>query len=298
MNDPINSIFGDSYITLECEGGECLHYSQVPGYVRPPKPDNTQWVALGAASAGFRRCVDLLALPENEATKPTTEHVPAALHFSNLSYTLGSRTILDNVSGSVKPGQIMAIMGASGAGKKHKCGTVSGTIHVNGCQVPDDQFKAVIGYVDQEDTLMSTLTVALLRLPRDFERIGHLNIKDGRIGGSGHRSISGGEKLRVSMACELVTSPSILFLDEPTSGLDAFNVFNVIESWVSLARNYNRTVIFTIHQPRSNIDALFDQLVVLAMSKLASGEFFPASFPNVKDTSKQFVLQGSTSPIT
>jgi ABC-type multidrug transport system ATPase subunit len=58
------------------------------------------------------------------------------------------------------------------------------------------------------------------------------------------------------------------------SGLDAFNAFNVIESWVSLARNYNRTVIFIIHQPRSNIVALFDQLVVLAMGKLVySGEF-------------------------
>ncbi len=33
MNDLINSIFGDTYITLECEGGECIHYSQVPGYV-------------------------------------------------------------------------------------------------------------------------------------------------------------------------------------------------------------------------------------------------------------------------
>lgn len=33
MNDLIDSVFGDSYITLQCEGGECLHYSQVPGYV-------------------------------------------------------------------------------------------------------------------------------------------------------------------------------------------------------------------------------------------------------------------------
>jgi hypothetical protein len=33
MNDLIDSIFGDAYITLNCEGGECLHYSQVPGYV-------------------------------------------------------------------------------------------------------------------------------------------------------------------------------------------------------------------------------------------------------------------------
>lgn len=51
-------------------------------------------------------------------------------------------------------------------------------------------------------------------------------------------------------------------------GLDSFNAFNVVESLVSLARDYNRTVIFTIHQPRSNIVALFDQLTVLAAGKL------------------------------
>ena len=70
MNDLIDQMFGDSYITLQCEGGECLHYSQVPGYVvcllpllvlmtlivtskRPKKPDNTLWVALSVASALF-----------------------------------------------------------------------------------------------------------------------------------------------------------------------------------------------------------------------------------------------------
>ena len=90
----------------------------------------------------------------------------------------------------------------------------------------------------------------------------------------GHRSISGGEKRRVSIACELVTSPSILFLDEPTSGLDAYNAHNVVESLASLARDYNRTVVLTIHQPRSNIVALFDHLVLLAQGKTVySGEF-------------------------
>lgn len=91
---------------------------------------------------------------------------------------------------------------------------------------------------------------------------------------TGRRSISGGEKRRVSIACELVTSPSILFLDEPTSGLDAYNAFNVVESLVNLARTHKRTVVFTIHQPRSNIVALFDQLVLLASGKCVySGEF-------------------------
>jgi ABC-type multidrug transport system ATPase subunit len=58
------------------------------------------------------------------------------------------------------------------------------------------------------------------------------------------------------------------FADELLIGLDAFNAFNVVESLVSLAKDYNRTVIFTIHQPRSNIVALFDQLVLLAAGKL------------------------------
>jgi hypothetical protein len=52
MNGLIDDIFGDPYITLQCEGGECLHYSQVPGYVRPPKPDNTKMLALSASGVG------------------------------------------------------------------------------------------------------------------------------------------------------------------------------------------------------------------------------------------------------
>jgi len=142
------------------------------------------------------------------------DHVPACLHFSNLTYTLGNRTILDTISGSVQPGQVMAIMGASGAGKstlldilarKQKRGIVSGTTLVNGREVKDEQFKQVMGFVDQEDTLMSTLTVyetilysALLRLPREMSleakklrtletmnELGILGIKNSRIGESG-----------------------------------------------------------------------------------------------------------------
>ena len=52
------------------------------------------------------------------------------------------------------------------------------------------------------------------------------------------------------------------------TGLDSYNAFNVVDCLVTLARNYNRTVIFTIHQPRSNIVALFDQLILLAQGKL------------------------------
>ena len=328
MNDLIKSVFGDESITLGCNSGECLHYTEVPGFERPIKKINKPLIAtVIAGSAIFVVLVTLVIwqqshkanqkagfgsiyLPTHEddegASKLMSDHRPAALMFNNISYQLnGGQQILSGVHGVVHPGQVMAIMGASGAGKttfldilarKNKRGTVNGEFYVNGGIISNEDFKSVVGFVDQEDTMMPTLTVyetilnsALLRLPKDMNRqaknrrvmeviseLGIMHIKDQIIGSedSGMRGISGGEKRRVGIACELVTSPSILFLDEPTSGLDAFNAYNVIESLVTLAKNFNRTVIFTIHQPRSNIVALFDQLILLAKGRMVySGEY-------------------------
>jgi ABC-type multidrug transport system ATPase subunit len=54
--------------------------------------------------------------------------------------------------------------------------------------------------------------------------LGIEHIANTKIGIAGKRGISGGEKRRVSIAMEVVTSPSILFLDEPTSGLDRYGL--------------------------------------------------------------------------
>lgn len=51
MNQLINDIFGDSYITLNCKSGECMRSSDVPGFVRPPKPNNKTWVIVTIALA-------------------------------------------------------------------------------------------------------------------------------------------------------------------------------------------------------------------------------------------------------
>lgn len=326
MNDIISSIFGDDSILLNCDSGECLHKSEVPGYTRPIKTINKPLIAgviagvalfivtiiLGlwylSRRANQRGGLGPIHLPDDddEAIRLMTEHRPASLHFDKVSYSLNEKEILKDVAGVVNPGQVMAIMGPSGAGKttfldilarKNKRGTVSGNIYVNGSIVSDEEYREVIGFVDQEDTMMPTLTVyetilnsALLRLPRDMNyqakerrvmevmgQLGIVGIKDQVIGTSednGLRGISGGEKRRVGIACELVTSPSVLFLDEPTSGLDSFNAYNVVECLVNLARNYQRTVVFTIHQPKSNIVALFDQLVLLAKGRCVySGPF-------------------------
>lgn len=324
MNDLIKSVFGDESITLDCNSGECLYKTDVPGYARPVKKINTPLIAgVIAGCALFIVAVILVVwylsrrsfrgyihLPlsdesDDEATKMLADHKPAALYWGDVSYYLNGKDILAGVQGAAPPGQITAIMGASGAGKttfldilarKNKRGAVRGDFYVNGEKMNDYDFKSMIGFVDQEHTMLPTLTVhetilmsALLRLPRDMSRmskeqkvfevekqLGIFQIKDQLIGseeGKG-RGISGGEKRRVGIACELVTSPSILFLDEPTSGLDAFNAFNVVECLVTLAKTYNRTVIFTIHQPRSNIVALFDRLLLLAQGRTVySGPF-------------------------
>jgi ABC-type multidrug transport system ATPase subunit/ABC-type transport system involved in multi-copper enzyme maturation permease subunit len=324
MNDLISSIFGDESIFLQCDTGECLYQTEVPGYERPIKKINTPLIAGVIASVALfivavillgwyishraeRRGYGAIHLSddeEDENAKMLADHKPAALLFENVSYNLGGKQILSGISGAVHPGELMAIMGASGAGKttfldilarKNKVGITDGAFYLNGEKIRDDEFKSVIGFVDQDDTLLPTLTVhetildsALLRLPREMSRaskeqkvedverqLGIYHIRNQKIGSEEtSRGISGGEKRRVGIACELVTSPSILFLDEPTSGLDAFNAFNVVECLVNLVKNYNRTVVVTIHQPRSNIVALFDQLILLAKGRTVySGPF-------------------------
>ena len=324
MNKLIAQFFGDPGIALGCDAGECMHISEVPGYHTPVNKINTPLVAgviagcalfvvavsllvwfLSSRSARRRHGPIHLSEDDDEHAKLMADHKPAALHFQNVSYNLNGKQILSGVQGAVRPGELLAIMGASGAGKttfldilarKNKRGVSRGEFYINGETVADDEFRSVIGFVDQDDTMLPTLTVhetildsAMLRLPKSMglaakeqrveaveRELGIYLIRDQLIGseeGSG-RGISGGEKRRVGIACELVTSPSILFLDEPTSGLDSFNAFNVVECLVNLVKTYKRTVVFTIHQPRSNIVALFDQLILLARGRAVySGPF-------------------------
>lgn len=324
MDDLISSVFGDESILLDCDAGECLYQSNVPGYEKPVRKINTPLIAgvIAGCALFIVGCILLvwylsrrstikqygplyLQDPDDESSRLIADHKPTALHFHNVCYQLNGKQILSGVQGAVRPGEILAIMGASGAGKttfldilarKNKKGLSDGQFYINGEQIGNSDFRSVIGFVDQDDTMLATLTVhetildsALLRLPKTMHRsakeqrveevekqLGIFAIRDQLIGseeGSG-RGISGGEKRRVGIACELVTSPSILFLDEPTSGLDAYNAFNVVECLVNLVKTYNRTVVFTIHQPRSNIVALFDQLVLLAKGRAVySGPF-------------------------
>ena len=135
----------------------------------------------------------------------------------------------------------------------------------------------------QEDVLLGTLTVretitysANLRLPNTMTKeeiddiveatimeMGLQECSDRVIGNWHLRGISGGEKKRLSIALEILAKPQILFLDEPTSGLDSASAFFVIQTLRNVARD-GRTVISSIHQPSSEVFALFDDLFLLS----------------------------------
>lgn len=135
----------------------------------------------------------------------------------------------------------------------------------------------------QEDVLLGTLSVretitysAHLRLPSSMSKeeiaqvvdntiieMGLQECADGVVGNWHMRGISGGEKKRLCIALEILTRPPLLFLDEPTSGLDSAAAFFVIQTIRNIACD-GRTVISSIHQPSSEVFALFDDLSLLS----------------------------------
>ncbi|KAF2195388.1 P-loop containing nucleoside triphosphate hydrolase protein [Zopfia rhizophila CBS 207.26] len=157
--------------------------------------------------------------------------------------------------------------------------SVSGRTLFNGSE---DASGVRSAYVIQQDILLPTLTVretltyaAQLRLPPSIsqderkqlveEVIMELGLKeaaDTRIGNHEHRGCSGGEKRRTSIGVQLLSNPSLLWLDEPTTGLDSTSAFQIVKTLQNLARK-GRTIITTIHQPRSEIWSLFDNIVLL-----------------------------------
>lgn len=192
--------------------------------------------------------------------------------------------ILQDVTGYVAPGQLVCIMGASGAGKTSllnilagKNSSFSGRVLINGKPISKAS-RRVTAFCQQEDLFFGSLTVrehlyyqARLRMPRGtpehrvqarveelIRDLGLLKCAHTRIGNQVVKGISGGEKKRLAFASEIVNDPSLLFADEPTSGLDSFMALSVVKTLKAMTMA-NKTVIATLHQPSSEVYQLVDR---------------------------------------
>ena len=182
----------------------------------------------------------------------------------------GKITICNNVSLSIRSGELVAIIGGSGAGKTTFMNAISGYskptsghVLVGGEELYEtyDSLKNIIGYVPQQDIVYDNLTLksmlmyaAKLRLPDDTTNEERENrvasvIKMVELEGKEDtmiRRLSGGQKKRASIAVELISDPKLFFLDEPASGLDPGTERNLMNTLKNMTRD-GKTVILVTH---------------------------------------------------
>jgi len=224
------------------------------------------------------------------------------------------RKILDDVWGQVPKQEVTALMGPSGAGKSSLLEILAGRISSRGSiRIENDirfdnkpidprkrNIRKHIAFIAQDDSLQITSTPreairfsAKLRLPRSTTEkeleyltdqiltgLGLQRCADTMIGGTLLKGVSGGERKRTSVGVELVVKPSVVFLDEPTSGLDSFSALQLCRVLKEVA-NAGASVLFTIHQPSSDIFNFFDNLILLNKGRVmyqGSASFAPSYF--------------------
>ncbi|OVA16224.1 ABC transporter-like [Macleaya cordata] len=230
--------------------------------------------------------------------------LPIHLKFTDVTYkviiksvrTTVEKDILNGITGSASPGEVLAMMGPSGSGKTTLLNLLGGRLRepttTGGSITYNDlpyskSLKRRIGFVTQDDVLFPHLTVretltyaALLRLPKTLTKrekeeramdviceLGLERCQDTMIGGSFVRGVSGGERKRVCIGNEIIINPSLLLLDEPTSGLDSTTALKIVQMLHDIAEA-GKTVVTTIHQPSSRLFHKFDKLILLGKGSL------------------------------
>ncbi len=229
-----------------------------------------------------------------------------AIEVINLQKKYGDMTAVNNISFSVKQGELFAFLGENGAGKSTTINMLStilpktsGKAIVMGHELgkEDDKIRNDIGIVFQNSVLDGKLTVKQNLMTRGayygysqkeiMERLQdfweEFNLED--IWNRQYEKLSGGQRRRVDIARALIHKPGILFLDEPTTGLDPMSRKMVWDYINYLRKNENLTIFLTTHYMEETAEA--ENVVIMDKGNIIA-EGTPAELKS-RYTSKKLI---------
>ncbi len=203
---------------------------------------------------------------------------PPVLDVEGLRKVYSGRPVVESVSLTVSPREVVGLLGPNGAGKTTTFYMIAGLIPPDAGRVVMGERNVTrlpmhkrarrgLGYLPQEESIFRKLTVeqnlmAVLETRRDLTRK-QRRIRCGelleRFGIDGVRrssalTLSGGEKRRLTIARSLCTDPSLLMLDEPFSGVDPIAVRDIQEIILQLRDEYGLALLITDHNVRETLE--------------------------------------------
>ncbi|HEY7791157.1 MAG TPA: ATP-binding cassette domain-containing protein [Vicinamibacterales bacterium] len=216
------------------------------------------------------------------------DSAPAIVEVDHITKQFGTLTAVDNVSFSVKQGEIFGLLGPNGAGKSTLIRMMttlvpptSGTARVAGHDVLREQeaVRMAIGVIpqamtsDPDLTCEENLTIharlygvpASRRKPIAEQLLKAVDLLDRRTALA--KTLSGGMRRRLEIARGLVHDPKILFLDEPTTGLDPVSRMSVWSLVSKLRDEHGLTLFLTTHY-MDEADKLCDRLAIVDRGRI------------------------------
>ncbi len=207
-----------------------------------------------------------------------------SIEVQNISKSYGAQKALDNVSFSVKKGEIVGFLGPNGAGKSTLMKILTtyitadeGTASVNGNDVTDNQ-KAVqlsVGYLPEHNPLYLDLYVReYLEFNADVYKVAQSRIEEviqlTGLSPESHKKIgqlSKGYRQRVGLATALLHNPDVLILDEPTTGLDPNQLVEIRNVIKNVGKN--KTVFLSTHIMQE-VEAICDRVIIINNGKIVT----------------------------
>jgi len=241
-----------------------------------------------------------------ESLRSGRVHVPAddqqvMIRVEKLSKSFGKLQVLDQLDLVIRKGEVTAVLGPNGAGKttliKAILGLVkpdSGMIAVNGERINGSpEYRRQIGYMPQIARYPENLTASeIIRMIKDL-RDNPADVDESLVEtlrvepelDKPFRTLSGGNKQKVSAVLAFLFRPDILFLDEPSAGLDPVSS-SVLKDRILDERSAGRTIVLTSHI-MSEVQELADRVIYLLDGTI----LFEASVDGLLDTTGEPTLE-------